>query len=386
MLVLAAWLLAGHLGHKEKPPASATAVVTVAPPLQRDVREWDTYIGRFEPSRSVVIRPRVSGQVTGVHFRDGAVVTPGQLLFTIDPRPYEALLAEAKATLAGAHGDLTLARTNAARAMRLRGDDAVSQNDIDDRKAAVERAAAVVAKAEATVRARELDLEFTRIRAPVGGTVSDRRVDAGNQVIAGASGTLLTTINVLDPIYFSFTSSESLFMKMKRQRGAEEASLPVEIRLQDEATYTRHGTVDFTDNTLDPRSGTIRIRATFANPDLFLTPGMFGDLRLPMAGTHRALLVPDTAISSDLTRKVVFVVTGGDVVATRAVELGALVDGLRVIRAGLKPEDRVVVSGVQLVQSGQKVQPHVGNIAPQPRSISDAVTVPQAGAATIQTP
>ncbi|MBN3723685.1 efflux RND transporter periplasmic adaptor subunit [Burkholderia sp. Ac-20379] len=382
-VALAAWLLVEHAGRKTQAAGPSEQRVTVAQPLQRDVREWDAYTGRFEASRTVEVRPRVSGQVSEVNFRDGEIVKAGQRLFTIDPRPFEAALAEARAALAGARSDLALARANAARAARLTGDDAISRSDVDALEAKVDATLAAVGQGEAAVRRRALDLAFTQVRAPIAGMASYRRVDAGNQVAAGSAGTLLTTINVVDPIYFSFDSSESLFIKMKRIGTAGGAPLSVDIRLQDETSYPWHGVVDFTDNALDDRSGTIRIRATVSNPHLFLTPGMFGDLRLPMAGTQRVVLVPDTAISSDLTRKIVFVVGTGDVVAAHAVELGARVDGLRVIRSGLTPADRVVVSGVQLVKPGQKVQPLPGRIAAQPQAASETFSVPQAGAATM---
>jgi multidrug efflux system membrane fusion protein len=387
-LVLA-WPLISQLGRgSETAPAAADPTVEVAHPLLRDVVEWDTYIGRFEASRTVQVRPRVSGQVIGVHFSDGAIVQPGQLLFTIDPRPFQAALAEARAALASAHSDLELARANAERAARLRPSDAIAQSEADNRNARVRATTAAVEAAEAVVRARELDVEFTEVRAPIGGLISDRRVDAGNQVTAasGNASTLLTTINALDPIYFSFHSSEALYLKTKRARETGVQQSPVEIRLQDEAAYRWRGALDFTDNGLDPRSGTIRGRATVANPELFLTPGMFGDMRLASAGSQRVLLIPDTSVSSDLTRKTVLVVGPNNVVAARTVELGALVDGLRVIRAGLRPDDRIVISGVQLAQPGQSIRVRPGNIMPRPEVTSEAIARPQAGIATMGEP
>ncbi|MGY3618322.1 efflux RND transporter periplasmic adaptor subunit [Bradyrhizobium sp. USDA 10063] len=387
--LLLAWLAIRYLGRgPQSGPAATDPTVEVAQPLQKDAVEWDAYIGRFEASRTVQVRPRVSGQLIGVHFRDGTIVQPGQLLFTIDPRPYETALAQARAELASARSDLELARINAERAARLRPSDAIAQSEADNRNARVGATAAAVEAAEAVVRARELDVEFTEVRAPIGGLISDRRVDAGNQVTAatGNAGTLLTTINALDPIYFSFNSSEALYLKTKRARDTGAQPSPVEIRLQDEAAYQWRGALDFTDNGLDPRSGTIRGRVTVANPDLFLTPGMFGDMRLAIADTRRALLVPDTAVSSDLTRKIVLVVGPNNVVAARTVELGALVDGLRITRAGLKPDDRIVVSGVQLVQPGQRVQVRPGSITPQPQATGEAIATPQARTATMGEP
>ncbi len=209
--------LAGGLMLTREPPAAAAPppapTVTVAQPLQRPVTEWDDYVGRFEASKSVEVRPRVSGAVTGIHFTDGAVVQKGQLLFTIDPRPFTAALAEARAGLATAESDLALARANLDRANRLVADDAISRSDLDRLGAQMRAAVAARAAAQARVRARALDVEFTQVRAPIAGRISDRKVDAGNLVAGGdTSGTLLTTINALDPIYFAFEGSEALFL------------------------------------------------------------------------------------------------------------------------------------------------------------------------------
>lgn len=334
--------------------AMPTPTVEVAPPLIRNVTEWDDFVGRFEASKSVEVRPRVSGAITGVHFTDGSIVRKGQLLFTIDPRPFAAALAEARASVTGAASDLALARANLDRANRLAAEDAVSKSDLDQLAARVRAAQSALVAAQARVQARALDMEFTQVRAPIAGRISDRRIDAGNLVAAGEpNGTLLTTINALDPIYFAFDASEGLFLKSKRA-GAEGAA--VEVRLQDEAAYRRTGRLDFTDNGLDPRSGTVRGRAVLANPDLFLTPGMFGNMRLANAGTIRALLVPDAAIQTDQARKTVLTVASDGTVAAKAVTLGPVVDGLRIVKSGLSDRDRIIVSGTQLAMPGTKVQ------------------------------
>lgn len=364
-LVVAAIALAWFLLHGRDAPAAPMPipVVTVATPLQREIVEWDDYIGRFEASRSVELRPRVSGAVTAVHFRDGQFVRQGQPLFTIDPRPYRAALAEAQAGVATARSDLALARSDLERASRLVEEDAVAQSVIDALHARVNAASAALAAAQARVRSRSLDMEFTTVRAPISGRISDRRVDPGNLVAAGdgPAATLLTTIVATDPLYFTFEGSEGLFLKAKRQgldRGAE-----VQIRLQDEGDYRWHGTLDFTDNGLDPRSGTIRARAVVRNPDNFLTPGMFGNMRLASAGKVNALLVPDAAVVTDQTRKLLLVVDGKGTVASKPVELGQLVNGLRVVRKGLAPTDRIVIEGVQAAVPGGKVRPQLGRIA-----------------------
>ncbi|WP_420139144.1 efflux RND transporter periplasmic adaptor subunit [Sphingomonas sp.] len=380
--VVAALLVAGgawKLTHNA--PAAAApppANVTVATPLSREVRAWDDYVGRFAPSKTVEVRPRVSGQVVGVHFKDGDIVRQGQLLFTIDPRPFGAALAEARANSASARSTLALARADLGRANRLVGDEAISAGEIDALKARVQAAQAAVAAADARVRERALDMEFTQVRAPIAGRISDRRVDAGNQVAGGegTTGSLLTTINALDPIYFTFDGSEALFIKAQRARAAGSTASPVEIQLQDEAGYRWKGKLDFTDNGLDPRSGTIRGRAVLANPNYFLTPGMFGNMRLASGGTQPALLVPDSAIQTDQARKTLLVVGKDGKVVVKPVQLGPVVDGLRVVASGISPSDRIIISGTQMALPGMPVDAHPGKIAPD----ADASATPSAAA------
>jgi RND family efflux transporter MFP subunit len=379
----AAALLAGLVianNEPAPPPSPAAPTVTVAMPLVRQVTEWDDYVGRFEASQTVEVRPRVSGQIVGIHFADGQVVRRGQLLYTIDPRPFAAALAEARAGLASAQSDLSLARADLSRAESLIADQAVSRSEVDRLRARVQAASASVAAAQARFRSRALDLEFTRIRAPIGGRASDRRVDAGNLVAAGDAGSLLTTINALDPIHFSFDASEALFLKAKRDRGSGGVA---EIRLQDESDYRWKGRLDFTDNGIDPRSGSIRGRAVLSNPDLFLTPGMFGNMRLGSGGSVQALLVPDAAVRTDQARKVVLVVGKDGAVVTKPVTAGPLIDGLRVIRGGLSQQDRVVIAGTQLAQPGSKVQVRIGRVQPVRVQSAPPVLAPAAAQATL---
>jgi len=376
----------GYALMRPSPPAQAAMAlptVTVSAPLAREIMLWDDYVGRFEPSRAVEVRPRISGQITAVHFKDGQMVRAGQPLFTIDPRPFQAALAEARAGVATAQSDLALARTDLERAERLVEVEAVSQSEVDRLRARVAAASAALAGAQARARSRALDLEFTTVRAPIAGRISDRRVDAGNLASSGegASGTLLTTINALDPIYFTFEGSEALFLKTKRD--ADATATPVEIKLQDENAYRWKGKLDFTDNGLDPRSGTIRARAVLPNPDLFLTPGMFGNMRLSTGSATQALLVPDTAVQTDQARKTLLVVGKDGTVSAKAVELGPVVDGLRVIRAGLDPADQVVIVGTQLAMPGGKVQPKKGRIEPEAQAATPAAaTALMSGQAT----
>jgi len=332
--------------------------VSVALPMQRTIIEWDDYVGRFEASRRVEVRPRVSGQIVGVHFKDGEIVQQGQLLFSIDSRPYQAAYAEAQAGLASATSELALARVDLARAQRLVGDSAISKSDIDQLQARVRAGTANVAGAQARVALKSLELEFTEVRSPMTGRVSDRRVDPGNLVMSGEAdnGTRLTTINALDPIYFTFDASEALYLKAMRAQEPSAAQTQVEVRLQDEPDYTWRGKLDFTDNGIDPRSGTIRMRAVIENPKLFLTPGLFGNMRLASGSGAPALLIPDSAVQLDQTRKTVLTVSAEGTVLVRAIELGPLVDGLRIVRAGLAADDRVIVGGQQHVIPGAKVQ------------------------------
>ena len=379
VLIVGAWWLLS-----EGAPQAAAApapVLTVAAPIARDVTLWDEYIGRFEASKAVEVRPRVSGAITGIHFTDGQIVRQGQPLFTIDPRPYRAALAEARASAASARSDLALARLELDRAGRLVQVEAVSQSEIDRLRARVNAANAALAGADARIAARALDVEFTIVRAPLSGRISDRQIDAGNLVSAGDAGaTLLTTINALDPIYFTFQGSEALFLKTKRE--AAENGSTVEVRLQDESDYRWKGQLDFTDNGLDPRSGTIRARASFTNPEMFLTPGMFGNMRLSTGQTARALLIPAAAVQTDQARKIVYVVGKDGMVVAKPVELGPEVDGLRVIRSGLTPTDQVVITGYQFARPGTKAVTKAGKIAATAEKSAAAAVEPVSAQAT----
>ena len=369
------------------PAAAPTApTVTVAAPIERNVNQWDDYVGRFEASRSVEVRPRVSGAIVAVHFTDGAIVRRGQLLFTIDPRPFNAALAEARAGVATAQSELALAETNLARGRRLLETEAVSQASVDQLIAKERSARAALAAAQARVQARALDVEFTQVRAPIGGRISDRKIDPGNLVSAGdAGGTLLTTINALDPIYFTFDVPESLYLKSTRQRSTGETGDVTEIRLQDEADYNWRGRLDFTDNGINQNSGTVRARAIVPNPNYFLAPGMFGNMRLADGGTTAALLVPDAAIRTDQARKIVLTVGKDGTVAAKPVETGPLVAGLRVVRSGIAKTDRIVVQGVQFAMPGAKVNTRVTQIRPTEMAASKAPTQtsPSASQATL---
>ena len=373
-------LLAGDLlaGCGDKPPAVAAAPppVTVARPLQKKITEWDEYTGRFTAVNTVEIRARVSGYIDSIHFKDGQVVKQSDLLLVIDPRPYRLAVEQAKADVERANAKLEIASLDVQRATPLIQNQTLTGREFDTRKSAQRDATGQVASAEATLKQAALNLEWTEVRAPISGRISDRRVDAGNLVTGGPSGaTLLTVVVSQDPIHFIFDGSEADFIHYLRLAAAgtrpssRDVQNPVSVRLADETDYQHEGRMDFVDNAVNPKTGTIRGRAIFDNKDGLLTPGFFGRLRL-FGGEHDALLIPDTAIASDQSRKIVFTVADDGTVGTKLVELGPIVDGLRVIRSGLAPTDRIVIDGLQRARPGQKVKPEDGTIAPPARAAS----------------
>jgi RND family efflux transporter MFP subunit len=352
---------------KPPPPPEALPSVEVATPLAERVTDWDDYSGRFEPVDAVEIRPRVSGAIESVHFEDGQVVRQGQLLFTIDPRPYAAVLAQAKAQVAGARAQLVNADAELKRAQALAGNKLISEADAQMREAAQLGAAAELAAAEASVQTADLNLSFTRVAAPLEGRASFRRLAPGN--IVTADTTVLTTIVTETPIRFLFDVPEAALLKYKRGTTGARSS-PVEIRLQDETDYRWKGKVDFLDNMLDRSSGTIRLRAVVDNPDGFISPGMFGQLRLFASEPFDALLVPDQAIVTDQTRQVVYTVDSEGLVGQKVVRPGRLLGGLRVITDGLEPDDRIVISGVQRARPGRRVSAIQGVVSAFPTGVS----------------
>lgn len=360
---LIAVALAGCNSAAEQGPPPAPEV-TVAQPLVRAVMDWDEFPGRFEAPQSVEVRARVGGYVQSVHFRDGDYVRQGQLLFTLDPRDAQATLASAQAQRAQAAAQLNLAQTELGRAETLLERGFLSQSAIDLCRANVETAQAAVTAADAGVRTARLGVEFTRVTAPASGRISDRRVDAGNLVAGGSSAAdVLTEIVSTSPIHFSFDASEAVFLRY--QRAAAGGRAPLRVRLQDETDFRHAGYLDFTDNAVDASSGVVRLRGVIQNADGFLRPGMYGQVQLAGSGEYQAMLVPDAAIVTDQARRIVYVVDAQGKTVAKPVELGPLVDGLRVVRAGLEATDRVVINGVQRIQQpGQPVRPTAGRIAP----------------------
>lgn len=339
--------------------------VTVAAPLARSVTEWQEHTARIEPSARVDIRARVSGQVEQVHFTDGAIVRAGDRLFTLDQRPFRIALDNARAEVARNEARRLLAEQQVARYEPLAASRIAPQAEIDSRRAALREAQAGLAAAQAAEQQAALDLEFTEIRAPRPGRVSDRRIDAGNLVQQGE--TVMTTLLALDPVYVTFDPSEAEYLRQARSAhaGLRGASLPVQLRLLDETEFSREGHVDFVDSAFDARSGTIRVRAVVPNPDLFLTPGSIARVRLS-TGEEPSLLIPDTSVMADQTGRVVLTVAADGTVTPRQVRLGPLSDGLRVVRSGLAPADRVIIGGLQRARPGMRVTAEQGRIGPSP--------------------
>lgn len=356
----AALVLSGCGGGGAQPPQQGAPPVTVSAPLVRDVVDWDEFVGRFEAIQSVDVRPRASGYLQGVWFKDGQYVQKGQLLFTVDARPAQAAVAQAVAQVAQAQATLANAKTEYARSEALVAQRAASQEELEQRRAAMRSASAQVAAAEANLRAQRLGLGFTRVVAPLSGRISERKVDVGNSVTADQ--TVLTTIVSVDPVHFVFQGSEALLLKYQRDGSGTRDGTPIKVKLSDESDYTHNGTIDFVDNALDAGAGTIRARAVISNPGGFLKAGMFGSARLEASKPYPAMLVPDTAIMADAARQIVFVVDKTNTVTARPVQTGPLQGNLRVIRSGLNKDDRVVIDGAQRARPGVKVTPQPGQI------------------------
>lgn len=355
----------------DAPPAAASPAVVVAAPLVMRLSEWDEHTGRFEATDRVDVRARVDGYLDSIHFRDGAIVKPGDLLFVIDPRPYKAVLKGARADVVRAQTRVELATTDFTRGESLFAIRGISQEELDRRAQARKEAEAALIVARATERVAALNVEFTRVRAPIGGRIAQNFVSVGTVISGGQAGsTLLTTIVAVDPIQFVFDVSESDYLKYSRlnasgeRRISRDAPNPVRIRLLDEPSFTHVGKMDFVDNRVDPATGTIRGRALVPNPGGFLTPGQFGRLQLLASGESDVLLVPDSAILSDQSRRFVWALGKDDIPEQRVVEPGNLERGLRIVRAGLRRDDRIVINGMQRVRPGAKVTPTNGRIEP----------------------
>src|SRR5437667_6085293 len=354
-------------GCGDKPPAQAAAApppVTVAQPTKRTVTDWDEFTGRFEAVEEVQVRARVGGFVTSVEFRDGAFVRTGDLLYVIDARPFEAVAEQADGQLADARAKAELAKRELDRALTLNQTQAVSDSIVDQRRQTLQAARAAEMQAEGALKAAKLNIEFTHVMAPITGRVSRHLVTPGNLVQGSEGGsTLLTSIVSLDPIYIYFDVDEATYLRNSKlwfegkRPSSRDTPNPVQVALTGETKPSHEGHMDFIDNRLDVSTGTLRSRAVIPNHDLSILPGQFGRVRLIGSSPYEALLLPDTAIATDQSRKIVFVVKDNDTLEARAVELGPLYEGLRVIRTGLKPEDRVIIDGIQRARVGAKVAP-----------------------------
>jgi len=361
-LFLVALVALAGCGESPKSAGPPPPTVTVAKPAQRPIVDQDEYVGRFVAVNNVEVRARVSGYLDGIHFQDGQLVKQGDLLFTIDRRPFQNTLDQARANLELAQSNVRFTEADYARAQKLLKDHTISEQAYDQRAQAYRNAVASVAANEAMVKQAQLDLEFTELRAPVAGRIGDRRVSQGNLVTGGTGGTtLLATIVSMDPIRLEFTFDEAAYLRYERLSSSGKemtgrgGNVLVALKLIDESDFMHRGYMDFVDNVIDRSTGTIRGRAQFSNPDGVFTPGMFARVRVPGSPVYQALLIPDSAIGSEQARKYVLIVDDGSIARQRYVTLGQSVEGLRVIKEGLTADDRVIVNGLMQAHPGGKV-------------------------------
>ncbi|MCW5747851.1 MAG: efflux RND transporter periplasmic adaptor subunit [Alphaproteobacteria bacterium] len=356
----------GQQGQPSAPPS-----VTVAKPVVKDIVEMDEYTGRFDAKGFVEVRARVGGYLESVNFKDGALVKEGELLFVIDRRPFKAALEQANSSLEAAQTRFDLAKLELERAERLVRTGAGTEQALDQRRQQYLAAQADLAGAKAALEQSRLNYEFTEIRAPISGRISRKLVTEGNLV--NANTTILTTIVTTDPIYFYFDIDERSFLTYQRlaQRNEDGAGdgggngIAVMVMLTDEKEFKHKGVLDFTDNRVDPGSGTMRLRASLPNPDLFLTPGLFGRIAVAGSPRYKGVMLPDEAILADLDRRFVYVVAADGAVKQQPVRLGSRVDNYRIIREGLRGDETVVINGLQRVRlSGGKVTPQPIELPP----------------------
>ncbi|OAM52534.1 efflux transporter periplasmic adaptor subunit [Methylovorus sp. MM2] len=340
--------------------ASQGAPVDVAEVVNQTITDWQTYSGRLEAVDRVEIRPLVSGTLTTVHFKDGALVKKGDVLFTIDPRPYEAEVARAQAQKTAADARSSYATAELARSQRLIDDNAIARRDFDEKQNDAREAAAKLLAANAALKSALLNLEYTQITAPVTGRVSRAEVTQGNIVSAGATSVPLTTLVSVSNIYASFDVDEQTYLKfVSHEHASNRAPIQVALGLANEDGYSRQGKISSVDNRLDTTSGTIRVRAVFENADGVLLPGLYARVRLGSGTPREALLIDEKAIGTDQDKRFVLVVDENSHANYREIHLGAIQNGLRVVESGLKAGERIVVNGLQRVRPGDPVSPQV---------------------------
>ncbi len=363
-LTACAALLMGGCAKSGGGQAPPPPLVTVAQVLEKNVKEWDEFTGRLQAVETVEIRPRVSGYIDKVAFTEGSQVKRGDLLFVIDPRPYKAEYDRAASDVKRYKTALDLARIELVRVQRLKDSGAVSEEELDERKSTVAQGEANVAGAEAALETASLNLGFTRVTSPIDGRVSRAEVTRGNLVTGGINGgTLLSSVVSLDPIYLYFDGDEQTYLKYTQMARSGErpssrnAPNPVQVGLANEEGFPHAGTMDFVDNQLNPQTGTIRARAVLPNKDGFFTPGLFARVQLLGSGEHPAILIEDRAVSTDQSQKYVLLLGANNQIEYRAVKLGRIIEGLRVVNQGLKPGDVIVVNGAQRVHPGVTVSP-----------------------------
>ncbi|WP_168190258.1 efflux RND transporter periplasmic adaptor subunit [Luteithermobacter gelatinilyticus] len=367
-----------ELGNQAGPGFGQPPQVEVAVPIEKEVTEWDEFTGRLAAVEAVDIRARVSGYLESVHFKEGAMVQKGDLLYIIDPRPYEAALKSRKAELVQAQARLKQTTANLKRGKELVAKKAISQEVYDQRVEEYEQARAAVEAAQAAVQLAELDVEYTHVRAPITGRISRTLVTPGNLVSGGSSSsTLLTRMVSMDPIHFYFTGDERdrlrylrLDLEGRRPNSARFANA-VRLQLPDEEGYPHRGVMDFVDTRIDEETGTITGRAIFDNPDHLLVPGMFAKIKLKGEGPYQAFLIPDKAVITDQSQQYVFVLDENNTAQRRVVTAGIMAYGLRVIRDGLSADDRVIVNGLSRVRAGMTVQPVLVKLEPREEENSD---------------
>ena len=365
IVIVTAAFASGDTEQKDTAPVSQAMPVEVAVPVYEKITEWDEYTGRFEASNKVEVRARVSGFLERVNFVDGQVVKKGDVLFTIDDRPFKIALDQANADYGQAKASLKTAQDNFERVESLRESGAVSIEEYDRRKQALEFAKASIQLSKARVDNAKLNLEFTRVTAPISGLVSRDKINEGNLIDGGSSNsTLLTTIVATSPIHFYFTGSESDYLRYVRlarsgERGAvRSGGIPVFIKLQDEEGFEHEAKMDFVDNQIDTSTGTIESRAILDNKDHLLEPGMFGKARLMGSAEHEALMISDDIIGTNQSLRFVYVLGDDNIVTTKNVTLGPLhSNGLRIIRDGITKEDRLITNNIQKIGPGMAVTP-----------------------------